>query len=239
MAALPHDYEEILFAKDTFYVFDDFKHYVSADDFTSVATDSGTISVLDAVGGRLTINASDGSVVDNDESYVRTTTEMFLVADNKPLRFECRMQYTEANTDDANVFVGFIDAAGANLLVDDGAGPKTTASGFGIFKVDGGTVWKCFSSKSTTQTITASTTTAGGASYQVLEVEFQPISSTEGMVYFWVDGVQLVDSNQKPISHSITFASATEMHFVPCYAKAGSANSETPKISNAFAAQLR
>ena len=222
----------------TFFIEDNFGWYVDIHQWTKLVADT-TPTVAHGGDGSPPHVALATDATDNNEVMLRSTNESFLMADNRPIFGSVKIQFTEANTDDANVFVGFIDAAGANLLVDNGAGPKTTASGFGIFKVDGGTVWKCFSSKSTTQTITASTTTAGGSAYQVLEVEFQPISSPEGMVYFWGDGVQLVDSNQKPISHLVTHTSATEMHFVPCYAKAGGANSETPKITNAFASQLR
>ena len=221
----------------SFIIEDQFPYYVDADLWTKLASDGGSsvAHVGDAVPATILLTTG---ATDNNECMLRSTNESFLMASDKPIFGSVRLQYAESNTDDANIVAGFVNAAGANLMVDDGAGMKTTASGFGIFKVDGGTVWKCWSSKSTTQTITASTTTAGGTAYQVLEFEFQPISSTEAMVYFWVDGVQLVDSNNKSISHSVTFASATEMHFVPCYAKAGSANSETPEVSSVYAAQL-
>lgn len=222
----------------TFFIEDNFGWYVDVHQWTKLAADAGATVAHLGDGVPPTVLLTTGAT-DNNECMLRSSNESFLFASDKPIFGSARIQYAEANTDDANVFVGFIDAAGANLLVDDGAAPKTTASGFGIFKVDGGTVWKAWSSKSTTQTTTASNKTAGGTAYQVLEFEFQPISSTEGMCYFWVDGEQLVDTNLKPISQLVTFASATEMHFVPCYVKAGSATSETPEISNCFAAQLR
>ena len=221
----------------TRFIEDNFMWYIDVHQWTKLAADtSATVAhVGDGVPPHVLLTTA---ATDNNECMLRSSNESFLFASDKPLFGEARIQYAEAATDDANIFFGFIDAAGANLLVDDGAGPKTTASGVGIFKVDGGTVWKCWSSKSTTQTTTASTKTAGGTAYQVLAVEAQPINSTELMCYFWVDGEQLVDTNSKPISQLVTFASATEMHFVPCYAKAGGANSETPKIGQAFASQL-
>jgi hypothetical protein len=222
----------------THNIFDDFYHYVTADDFTTVATDSGTVSVGDTAGGVVALVASDGTVADNDETYIRSTKEVFLFAANKPLACEARLQFAEANTDDANVFFGFIDAIAANTIVDDGAGLKTTASGACIFKVDGGTVWKFMTSLSTTQTISTSTTTAGGASYQTLKIEVNPISSTQAEAIPYVNGVQLVDSNNKPIKHLFTYTSATEM-CVGGGVKNGGANLETLNFDYIAAAQLR
>lgn len=222
----------------SFLIEDNFGYYVDADMWTKLASDGSTTV---AHGGDTSPPhvALATAATDNNECHFKSTNECFIFAADRPIFGSVKLQYTESNTDDANIFVGFVNAAGANLMVDDGAGPKTTASGFGIFKVDGGTVWKCWSSLSTTQTTTASTKTAGGATAQVLEFEAQPINSTDIDVYFWVDGVQLQDSNGNKIKHTIVFSGATEMNFVPCYAKAGSANSETPKVYSAFASQLR
>ena len=223
--------------KRSFIIEDNFEWYISPHRWTSITEGTSTVAhVGDAVPSTVLVTTG---ATNNQAAAFRTTNECFLFASDKPIFGAVSLQYAEVNTDDANLFCGFIDAADADLLIDDGAGPKTTASGFGIYKKDGGTVWRCWSSKSTTQTDTASTTTAGGSSYQLLEFEAQPISSTELMCYFWVDGVQLVDTNNRPISHTVTFSSATEMHFVPCFAKAGSANTETPEVRAAFASQIR
>lgn len=241
MAAHLYPYEEALYAKDTFFLFDDFRHYVSADDFTSVATDSGTISVLDAVGGRLTINASDGSVVDNDESYVRSTTELFLVSDNKPLAFEARVQFTEANTDDANVMAGFMNAIAANALVDDGAGLRTTGNYFMFFKVDGGTTWNVRSRNGTETETNDTGVTAGGASYQKLRVEIDNEGSgaTNVQVKFFIDDVQCRDATTNNlIVHTIAIASSTEMQ-AGVGIKNGGGNAEVLVLDYLYAAQKR
>jgi len=211
-------------------VYSDFNHYVSADEFTSVATDSGTISVLDGVTGRLTINASDGTVADNDESYVRSTTEIFLVADNRPLVAEAYLQYTEANTDDANVFFGFANNIAANFLVDDGAGLRTTGNYFALFKLDGETTWRV-RSRNGTETETHDTgITAGGASYQRLRIEIdnEGDGGTNVQVKFFIDDLQCTDVSsapRRPIVHTIAIASSTEMQ-VGCGVKNGGANGE-------------
>lgn len=217
-------------------VSDHFYWYISPHMWTSLAADAGS-SVASSGDSTNTDVVLTTGATDNNECAVRTTNEHFLFAADKPLIFEARIQYAEANTDDANVAVGFANAVGANLMVDDGAGPKTSFSGGMIYKVDGGTVWRAASSLGTTQTLTASTTTAGGASYQVLRMEFLPINGTDLEVTFFVDGVQLKDSNNLPIKHTVIYASATEMHaFV--YVKAGGANSEVVNVDYIEALQL-
>lgn len=233
------DYHDALEKRRTVGVFDDFTWYVTAHNFTTVATDSGTVSVGDAAKGIVALVASDGTVGDNDETYIKSTNEVFLIANNKPILAEAKLQFTEANTDDANVFFGVMDAIAANTLVDNGAGLKTTFSGAAIYKVDGGTVWKCVSSISTSQTISTSTTTAGGSSYQTLRIEIQPINSTTAEVTFYVDGQQLIDSTTlRPIKHTITYTGATEMQ-VGAGVKNGDTNLETLNIDYIAVEQLR
>ncbi|HYE19427.1 MAG TPA: hypothetical protein VEA69_13335 [Tepidisphaeraceae bacterium] len=241
MAALPHNYEVGQYAKDTYFLFDDFNYFVTADLWTSVLTDSGTASVSDGARGTLALVCSDGSVADNDEAYVRTTTELFLVADNKPLRFEARMQYTEANTDDANVFCGFMSAIAANALVDDGAGMRTTGNYFVFFKVDGGTTWQVRSRNGSTTYTNDTGITAGGATYQKFRVEIdnEGDGGTNVQVKYFIDDVQCKDATTfLPIVHKIPISSSTEMH-AGAGAKNGGANLETLNIDYIYASQKR
>jgi len=223
-----------------FTIFDDFEHFVSTDTWTSVLTDSGGAAVADAVGGILAITASDGTVADNDQSMIKGTTEIFKFADGKPLVFEARIQFTEANTDDANVGVGLANAVAADLITDNGAGMKTSGSMIAIYKVDGGTTWKVVTSCNATQTISTSTVTAGGSSYQTLRGEFMPISSTLGEATFFVDRVQLVDSTTlKPIVHRFDYSdSPTEMQPF-AIVKNGGANLETLNVDYFCVSQKR
>ena len=218
---------------------DDFHWFVTAHLWTSVLTDSGTATVGDAVNGILALACSDGTVGDNDEAYVKSTAELFKFAAGKTLYGECKLQFTEANTDDANVFFGFADAIGANTLVDNGAGMKTSFSGAAIYKVDGGTVWKCITSNSTSQTVSTSLTTAGGSSYQRLRIEARDVDGVNMEVTFFVDDKPLLDAtSRKPIKHNVALASATEMQ-VGAGAKNGDTNLETLNIDYIVAMQLR
>ena len=212
-----------------FGIFDDFDTYVTTERWTTTADAGGTAALdADGVGGVLAL-ATDGD--DNDETYSELTVEMFKFADDKPLMLESRVKFSEASTDAANILVGLMDAPGADSLVDNGAGPKASYSGAAFFKVDGETVWNCESSIGATQVTTATTTTAGGSSYQTLRIEFQPTTSTEGEVRFFID-------DNLVAKHAITFSSATEMSLV-LGAKAGSANAETLNVDYIGCTQLR
>lgn len=229
-----------LIEKDTFGLFHDFRYFTSSEEFTSVISDSGSATVSDGgIGGILVLSPSDGTVADNDETYVRSTTEYFKFANDKPLMGECRLQFAEAATNAANVFFGFADAISANTLVDNGGGLKTSFSGACIYKVDGATTWRCVSSNGSTQTISTSSVTAGGSAYQTLRVEVHEDTSTACIVRFFVNGNPLVDSTSgREIVHRVLYASATDMH-VGAGVKNGSTTMETLNIDYIAAYQLR
>lgn len=204
--------------RDWFGFFDDFDWAVTAHRWTTLVADTTpTVAVGDAAGGVVTLFTD---TTDNNEVAIKTTAELFLFAAGKPLFCEGLIKYSENDTNKANVFFGFSDAIGANQLLDNGAGPKTTMSGMGIFKVDGGTAWKTVSSKSTTQTINTSTKTAGGTAYQRLRIEGRPVDATTYEITYYVDGVPLRDSRGVQIKDNLTLTSATEMQ-VGLYAKTG------------------
>ena len=227
--------------KDSHGIHDDFDHFITADRWTFVGDSGETQAVTDAAGGILSI-ACDGD--DNDEAYIHTTYELFKFAQNKPIVAEVRQSYEEANTDDANIIIGFFDAIAANVLVDDGAGPKTSGSGFGFFKEDGETLWSVYASKSSTQTkvqLTASNSrdglakTAGASAtgtYQVLKFEFCPTASDRAHFNFYIDGVHVYTISD------FDWSSGTDMD-IGFGAKAGAANTETLLIDYVSAYQSR
>jgi hypothetical protein len=232
----------LLAQRNQFTVQDDFLRDVDSADWVTTLTDSGTASVGDAAGGIIALVPSDGTVADNDEAYIESANEVFKFAGDKPLLFEARVQFSEANVDDANVLVGLLDAVGANSLVDNGGGPPSSYSGAVFFKVDGGTVWQTETSNSTTQTtneLVASNTnnlakkavTAGGSAYQTLRIEYQPYSSTNAYVSFFVDGVLCAQ-------HDYIFTSATEMQ-IGIGVKNGGANNETLNVDYVACVQER
>jgi hypothetical protein len=110
--------------------------------------------------------------------------------------------------------------------------------------VDGGTVWKCLSQIGASQTISTSTSTAGGSAQQRLRIEIRTPDSTNAEVSFFLNGNPLLDAagSSRPgtnaIKHVYPIASALAMTPV-LYAKAGAAFSEVLKVDYAGAFALR
>lgn len=224
---------------ESFGSFSDFDFYTTTDEFTTLVSDSGTVAVSDAVGGIVTVTPSDGTVADNDEGYIKGTKEIFKFADGKPILFEARLQFTEANTDDANVIAGMWNAVAANDLADNGAGVRANFYGFAIYKVDGGTKWKFTSSMGTTQSTNTSSLTAGGSSYQKVRVTVECPTSTEVVITPYVDDVKLIDGTTGlAISHRLTISSSTEMQLC-AGVKNGDTNLETLLVDYLGAWQRR
>ena len=235
-------YPSFLEHKDCFGIASDFHNFATGQEgWTSLVVDGGTsAAVSDARGGILTLTTG---ATDNNEVMVRSTTELFLPTAGRPAFCRARINLTQANTDDANFFFGFASAAGANLLVDDGADPRTSGSIFGIYCSDGDTVLHAYTRNGSTSTDTATTVSNTDASgvYREWELHICEFSTTHCVVVFLVDGYELRDDTTyaNVIEHRVAYASLTEMHFVAGYCKAGSANSETPLIDWAVAAQTR
>jgi len=221
---------ELRNAAGTFGVFEDFNHYTSTEHFTSIVNDSGTVAAADAVGGIVTITPSDGSVADNDQSWLKGTLELFKFADDKPITFEALLQFTEAATNAANIAAGFWNAVADDDLADNGAGVRSNFYGCVLYKVDGGTKWKFTTSMGTTQVTNTSTTTAGGASYQRLRIEVECPTSTEIVCTPLIDGQPLYDGTSGlQIQHRLTIASATEMQ-IGIGAKNGTGAQQTCQV---------
>ena len=200
--------------------------------FEVIATDGGSAAIADGVKGILAISPGAS---DNDEIYLICDKEAFKFLANKPIIAEVRLDFTEANTNDANVIFGLMDAATADALIDDAGGPKASYSGAVIFKVKDETLWRYESSVAGTQVPvaggTVTTKTAGGGTYQTLRIEIKPTSSTSQTIAFWIDGV-CVGTNEQ------TLTSGTEMQLI-VGVKNGGANAETLNIDYVGAEALR
>mgnify|MGYP001574456471 FL=1 len=207
---------EAMAGRDTFGFFEDWvDNFVTGDRWTPLTTDSSSASTLVIVdlataGGVLEITQD---ATDNDEIYFVPTIKSFLIAADKQLYFEARIQYTEGATDDNNVMVGWLSTGAANTLIDDGGGPVASATMAVIYKIDGGTVWRCRSQigAAVGKTDTISDSTAGGSAYQVLGVEVNPYSSTKAKVIYTIDGNPLRETNGDAITHDLTYTNAVAM----------------------------
>lgn len=230
---------ELIRQPDFYKVEDDFIIDQTDLMWIDTVTDSGSVTVGDGVKGIMALVPSDGTVADNDEAYVATANEVFKVAAGKPLYAQASVQFTEANTDDANVFVGFGSAlSGANTLVDNGGGLRTSGDFIGLYKIDGGTKWIAITQINGTATTTTSTKTAGGSDYQKIEIEVIEDDSSYFKAVFKVDNEYLVDTNNNRIIHRVAYASATEMNF-GFGVKNGAGNLETLNVDYAAAVQVR
>lgn len=219
---------------------DNFLWYISPHLWTATLTDSGTVTALTTHGGGVAIAASDGSVVDNDQSYLSWTNKNILPTNLKPIVFQAIVLATEAATSAANWIVALSSNSSAELLVDDGAGIAASFSGLGFFKVDGGLNWKIFASIGGTQTIVELTAVnsldkiahvAGSTSKQTLRVEFIPFNSTTAEVIYYIDGVAVYKFNW-------TYTSVVAM--APTIGvKGGSSTAETINVYNAKLKTLR
>ncbi len=227
---------------DLFYeFFRDFDMEIdTTNEFTATLTDTGSATVGNGVGGILPLIPSDGTVGDNDEAYLGLRNLVFTPAAGKTFVMAARMQYSEANTDDANIAVGFTNSVAGDLLVDNGGGLRTTGTTFAIYKVDGGTVWKCESRVAGgTASVNTTTVTAGGSAYSTFEVVLSEMTTTHMTVSFRIDGNVLYDATTGfPIWHRMTYTSADAV--TPFVAvKNGGTNLETLNVDYIYAAANR
>lgn len=214
-------------------------HFTEADslaDFNNIQTDTDATVALDADGVGGVVLLTTGAT-DNNEAYLYSN-EIHDIAEGKTNAFCARISYSESTTDDANVVVGFMSGVAANHLVDNGGGLVSSFTGAAFYKVDGETRWRVKSSIGTTSTDTETNITAGGG-YQTFAVLITPTSSTTAKVDYFCDpngGVDLKpiyeqgsDGRDRIISHTVTYASATEMAGL-VGVKAGSASSEVVSV---------
>ncbi len=226
MSKLLHDFEPFRY-NDTFFVWDDFDHYVTADTWTTTATNSGTIAVSDGVGGVVKVYPSDAenSEGDNDETYMHGTTEIFKFATDKPLFVAAKVRPLANTIAGLNVMFGLMDAVNANDLGDNGTGPVSSYSGALISKLDGGTVWQCESSIATAQTTANSEHTVGNNAWDVLAILSLPVSATITELHFFSADVESdgsfhlseigkTTSGKEFVAQTITHTNAVEMELV-------------------------
>lgn len=198
---------------DTLQIFDHFWADQVDTTFVDTITDTGTVLMGDAAGGTVVLTPSDGTVADNDEAYIATPNEVFLLASGKPLYGRARVKVAETTADKANVAFGFQNAVGANSLIDDGGGPKVSADCLAIYKKDGGgAFWYCTAYCNGTGTATKTKAAFVTATWYDLEIFATDNGDGTFAVTYKVDGAYLRDyTTNVVISHSVTVASATEM----------------------------
>ena len=257
MPKLLHDFEHFLL-NDTFEIFDDFFYYVTADQFTTTASDSGTCAVSDGAGGIIKLNPSDNganSQAVNDEAYIESTKEVFLFATDKPMFFAAKVRPVANTISTLSLYCGLIDAVAADAIVDTTGVPKTSTDQIGFYKKASDTSWFAIAEANSTEMsgLTNGVDTdhvVGNNAWDILTIETNPISSTETEVIFRTADVQTDGSfslaevgktkvGNQIVCQRITHTSAAEMAI--CFGvKAGTANnSQYLDVDWVYASQKR
>lgn len=204
---------------DTWLDRDDFHSYVDNTKWTLFGNTNSTVTVTDSAGGIVTLSPVDAT--DNWQVGLKGTCEAFLFGEKTPFRLTGRLKFTEVATNAANVAFGCTNAAAVSLLVDNGAGPKTTGDYACIYKVDGNTYWFAKTLLNGTSYGNTNTGITAGGSYQTLDIQFTDKAGTGSGV------VQYRINDQLVATHNLTtYTSATEME--PFFTvKQGSAAAQT------------
>lgn len=211
---------------------------VEGDASASVALATGA----SAVGGKALLTTG---AVDNAEAYV-FTQEVFTFSAKSTVVAEAFLDFTEGNTDDANIIFGLMSGVAANALLDNGGGPAAAYDGAVIYKVDGGLVWQAEASTDggANQSGGTSTTLTTQTGPVTLRIECSPLTATRMDVSFLVDVnggsnfVPLRDTNLIPLKYEMDISTVAEMSLM-VGVKAGGANSETPLVDKITATQIR
>lgn len=216
--------------------------------FNTLAADAGSSATISTTLENGVIVLTTGAT-DNNEVGIYSNAIASL-SSGKPLLAVVRLQYAEANVDDANILMMVSNAAGtANMLVDDGAGPVASYSGACFYKVDGGTRWQFAGGTGTSHTTTDLEKTAGGAGYTMLAIELNPISPTEFIAIPWIDTAgsnNLIQpfkfgaapGRDAPVSYRLSWSSSVGLRLI-VHAKAGGANSEVLGVDLALLQKRR
>ena len=198
-----------LFDPSVAYVWEE--NFFEAPDTTNTFTvvedagAAGTDAIQDTLGG-VYKHFCDGD--DNDEAYLISKGEHWKIAAGKSLWFEARVAIVEGNTNDANAGFGLSDAAGANMLVDNGAGPAASYDGFSFWKIENSLDMNFETSNAATQTGGSLSTnhTSGTFANYGCWVKTESASDTVAVCTPYINGTAGTARN-------LTIAGLEEMHF--------------------------
>ncbi len=228
--------ERFLLAPRQFGFVDHFTHFVTGDRWTSLEADGGSsVAAADSAEGGLDLTTGS---TDNDEVYLHTNSELFLIADDKPMSMIARLAFAEAATDDINVLCGFQSAVVVNSLQDNAGGPLATYSGAVFFKLDGELFWRFETSLGSTQVTTrlAAVSPVAAADFHTLQIDIRRRDATTVEIIPMIDEsggnnpLQALDNTGKKVKHTITLGSPTEMALV-CGAKSGGGTAEVVRLA--------
>ena len=247
MGLFKPDIHDGLIKARTMPVFDHFTSYTDTQLWTSVATGGGaSVANNDGDGGILTLTT--GATL-NNEAATKTTRKLFTFVANKPMLFQCGLKYTEANTDDAGIVLGFA-SSWTNILADTTFALPSTLSGALIYKKPGDTLWSAFGSVGTTQSYQQSLAPCQGAGImQYFQIQAIPDPNGQIELTFWqgMYGIGATSPYYTPmlpnvtsiarmqqIKFFLTYTSAAAMQ-IGVFVKASGSNSEVVYLDYAGA----
>jgi hypothetical protein len=208
---------DVMQLEDCVPVFDDFiKGPDTTNTYAATLTNSGTATLVNTGGnsGVLALAASGVSPAASDQSYFATTNSFFLPLSGQPLLVDALIQFTELNTNQANIFFGIASGVAANLQVAANGGMRTTGTILGFSKVGGSTVWTGYARNGSTVQSTVSVQASGLATWQRLSVEIIDQVSLLCTVVFKVDGQILTDVNGNFIKFIVPYSGLTKCQLV-------------------------
>ena len=174
---------------------------------TEDAGKTGTDAMQDMRGGVWKLFCGG---TNNEETYLHTIGESWILTAGHSLWFEARVAVVEASTNEANFWIGLTDVEAANQIADTNAGPIGTYFGVGFFKTGGALTTVGFeTSNGTTQSTSTSQWTVVSSAFRNYGcwIKTESTSDTVAVCTPYVDGVA-------GTAHNITLASLAEMEFV-------------------------
>lgn len=219
ISAILHDPAVGMIYREDFHTYDLTFRWALAEDAAA------TQALTDVVDGGLTIVTAGGA--DNEECYISSIAENWLLVAGNPLWFEALFTVTEANVDDVNLIFGLSENVAVGLLVNNGAGVLANCNGVVIYKLDGGTVWRALCDSGAAQTDVADI----GAFNDTAAQRVGFVYDGAGTVTPWANGVA-----GTPITTNLPTGAALHLVFG---IKAGDTAAETLLMDSVMLASIR
>jgi hypothetical protein len=227
-------------------IFDDFTEYTDGQRWTLFKSAVGGESVaIEASGVNGSMLIQTGGTANNYAGF-STTNKPFQIRDQDPIVFETRIRYTEANTNNAIIAVGFGDSTFHSLMQNGTAGPNANFYGALIYKISGSTVWQVVTSQGATQLLDTSTSASTPLTTdQVLRIELRPVQSGGLLeVNYWIMDLEAINANSqvippKPIKHRIAYTMPVNAMAAGIVAIAGGNFNEQVHVDYMAVDQLR
>jgi hypothetical protein len=201
---LPYTLREV----DNVVLFDDFARGLDTTNAWATVLSAGATAT--AAGGVVTLtNASHNA---NDEAYLSSAQALFAPGANHSCYLTAYLQFTEQNTNQANVFFGLMSSVATGAFVTGNGGLRTTGAAIGIYKKGGTSAWVAHAQNPAGVSAPLddlSTTPSGGSIYTKLEIEITAQLGNTAEIAYRVDNVLLRynNNNQQVIKHQIDLTS--------------------------------